>query len=256
MGSAGKTVLITGASRGIGAELATSFAIAGYRVALSARDRGALVEVARCLPNDPIVLTADLGDEQAPAILAAAAVAALGHIDVLVNNAGVVARGRTAGITAPFVDHVLGVNVRAPLLLIAALIPHMSERGGGSIINFSSVSGVVGTPHRAVYAASKGAIDAATRSLAIELGPAGIRVNAVAPGVVTTDAWSANRAVPGVIEDIAKQIPLGRWSTPGDVAEAVLFLASDAARYITGETLRVDGGMASTRDLFSGIARD
>ena len=98
------------------------------------------------------------------------------------------------------IDDLLAVNVRAPLLLIAALVPSMTTRGRGSIINLSSVSALVGTPRRAAYAASKGALDAATRSLAIELGPSGIRVNSVAPGVVDTALWARNKAIPGVIE--------------------------------------------------------
>ena len=144
------------------------------------------------------------------------------------------------------------MNVRAPLLLVAALAPSTIERGGGSIVNLSSVSGVVGTPNRAAYAATKGAIDAMTRWLAIELGPAGIRVNAVAPGVVHTDKWARKKAVPGVVEGIQAHTPLRRWATAEDVADAVAFLASDAARFVTGETLCVDGGMARTLNLFSG----
>lgn len=146
----------------------------------------------------------------------------------------------------------LGVNVRAPLLLIAALVPKMRERQVGSIINVSSVSALVGTPRRAAYAATKGAIDAATRSLAVELGPDHIRVNSVAPGVVDTEMWARNKAVPGVVEGIEAQTPLGRWSVPEDVADVVVFLASDAARFVTGETLSVDGGMAKTMDLYGG----
>ena len=129
--------------------------------------------------------------------------------------------------------------MRAPLLLIAALLPDVR-----SIVNLSSVSGVVGTPNRAAYAA--------TRSLAMELGPAGIRVNSVAPGTVVTDLWSANRAVPGVIEAVEAQTPLRRWATPADIAGVVVFLASDAARFVTGETVCADGGMARTLDLYGG----
>ncbi|MHB8505871.1 MAG: SDR family NAD(P)-dependent oxidoreductase, partial [Acidimicrobiales bacterium] len=141
---------------------------------------------------------------------------------------------------------------RAPLLLIARLVPTMKERRRGSIVNLSSVSGVVGTPRRAAYAATKGAIDAATRSLAIELGPWGIRVNAVAPGVVDTQLWERNKAIPGVIESVEAQTALRRWSRPEDVADVVVFLASDAARFVTGETIAADGGMARTLDLFAG----
>jgi NAD(P)-dependent dehydrogenase (short-subunit alcohol dehydrogenase family) len=128
----------------------------------------------------------------------------------------------------------------------------MIEQGRASIINLSSVSGVIGTPRRAAYAATKGAIDAATRSMAAELGGQGVRVNSVAPGVVDTDLWAKNKAIPGVVEQIEAQISLRRWSVADDIADVVVFLASDAARYITGETLCVDGGMAKTLDLYGG----
>jgi NAD(P)-dependent dehydrogenase (short-subunit alcohol dehydrogenase family) len=180
------------------------------------------------------------------------AVDSLGGVDVLVNNAAAAARLPTADIDAALIDHLLAVNVRAPLLLIAALLPSMVERGGGSIINLSSVSALVGTPRRAAYAASKGGLDAMTRSLAIELGPSGIRVNAVAPGVVDTALWAKNKTIPGVVETIERQTPLRRWATPEDIADVIVFLASHAARFVTGETIAVDGGMGRTFDLYAG----
>jgi NAD(P)-dependent dehydrogenase (short-subunit alcohol dehydrogenase family) len=198
------------------------------------------------------VIEADLARPDGPGELARAALAALGTVDILVNNAAVAYRAATVDLDASAVDAMYAVNVRAPLLLIAALVPGMVRRGRGSIVNLSSVSGILGTPNRAAYAATKGAIDAATRSLAVELGPAGIRVNAVAPGVVDTDLWARNKAVPGVVEGIERQTPLRRWAQPEDVAGVVVFLASDAARFVTGETICADGGMAHTLDLYGG----
>ena len=221
-------------------------------MALVARDAAALDEVAARLNNDPFVVAADLADPDVPARLVADAADRLGAIDVLVNNAAVAARGPTVELDAALVDRLYAVNVRAPLLLIAALVPSMIERGGGVIISLSSGSAVVGTPRRAAYAATKGAIDAATRSLAIELGPHGIRVNSVAPGVVDTEMWARNKAIPGVIEHVEALTPLRRWATPDDVADVVAFLASDAARFVTGETVCVDGGLARTTDLYGG----
>jgi NAD(P)-dependent dehydrogenase (short-subunit alcohol dehydrogenase family) len=249
---AGRTALVTGASRGIGAATARALDRTGARVALSGRDRDALDKVASDLTHDPVVLTADLADAAAPAALATAALGALGHVDILVNNAATAARLPTVELDADLIDSMYAVNVRAPLLLIAALLPSMIERHSGSIVNLSSVSGVVGTPRRAAYAATKGAIDAATRSLAMELGPHGIRVNSVAPGVVDTALWEKNKAIPGVVERVESQTPLRRWSQPDDIADVIVFLASDAARFITGETLSADGGMARTLDLFGG----
>ncbi|HYZ97448.1 MAG TPA: SDR family oxidoreductase [Acidimicrobiales bacterium] len=248
----GRTALVTGASRGIGRATAVALDRAGARVALAARSADHLDDVAGELANDPVALVADLADATAPGELAARARAALGHVDVLVNNAAIAARLDTVETDGELIDSLHAVNVRAPLLLTAALVPSMIERGRGSIINLSSVSGVVGTPRRAAYAATKGALDAATRSLAIELGPHGIRVNSVAPGVVDTALWERNKPIPGVVEGIEAQTPLRRWAQPDDVADVIVFLASDAARFVTGETVSADGGMARTLDLYGG----
>ncbi|MHB8463900.1 MAG: SDR family NAD(P)-dependent oxidoreductase [Acidimicrobiales bacterium] len=247
----GRTALVTGASRGIGAAAARALDRAGARVALVARDRERLAAVAGEL-HDPVVLVADLEEPTAPAEVVRQALETLGVVDIVVNNAAAAARLATADTDAALIDALLAVNVRAPLLLIAGLIPSMIERRTGSIINLSSVSGVIGTPRRAAYAASKGALDAATRSLAVELGPSGIRINSVAPGVVDTELWAKNKAIPGVIEGIERQTPLRRWATPEDIADVIVFLASDAARFVTGETIAVDGGMARTLDLYGG----
>lgn len=204
------------------------------------------------MTNEPAVLPGDLGDADAPRRLVEAALAAMGRVDILVNNAAMGVRAPTVELDARTIDALYATNVRAPLLLIAALIPAMEDAGRGSIINVSSVSGVIGTPRRAAYAATKGALDAATRSLARELGPSGIRVNSVAPGVVDTALWARNKEIPGVVEGIEAQTPLGRWAQPDDIADAVVFLASDAARFITGEVLCVDGGLARTLDLYGG----
>jgi NAD(P)-dependent dehydrogenase (short-subunit alcohol dehydrogenase family) len=249
----GRTALVTGASRGIGAGIARALDAAGARVALSARTAQALEPVAAELSGDPVIVAGDLELAEEPARIAAAAEDALGGaVDVLVCNAGLGARPALDTVDAALIDRLYAVNVRATLLLIQALVPGMMERGGGSIVSLSSVSGVVGTPRRSAYAATKGAVDAMTRSLAAELGPDGIRLNTVAPGVVDTDMWAANKAVPGVIEQVDALTPLRRWAEPRDIADVVAFLASDAARFVTGETICVDGGMARTIDLYAG----
>jgi NAD(P)-dependent dehydrogenase (short-subunit alcohol dehydrogenase family) len=247
----GRIALVTGASRGIGAATACALDRAGARVALVARDDRRLAEAASNLTHRPALITSDLRDASAPAEIARRVERDLGPVDILVNNAAAAARLPTSETNAALIDEILAVNVRAPLLLIAELAPTMAAGGRGSIVNLSSLSALVGTPHRAAYAASKGGLDAATRSLAIELAPA-IRVNSVAPGVVDTDLWARNKAIPGVIERIEEQTPMRRWATPEDVADVIVFLASDAARFVTGETLSVDGGMARTLDLYSG----
>jgi NAD(P)-dependent dehydrogenase (short-subunit alcohol dehydrogenase family) len=248
----GRTALVTGASRGIGAATARALDAAGARVALVARSEADLTEVAADLVHDPLVIVGDLAEIDAPAAIAEQALVALGSVDVLVNNAAAAARLDTVDTDAELIDGLHAVNVRAPLLLIAALLPSMQANGRGSIVNLSSVSALVGTPRRAAYAASKAALDGATRSLAMELGPHGIRVNSVAPGVVDTALWAKNKTVPGVVETVEEQTPLGRWATPEDIADVIVFLASDAARFVTGETISADGGMARTLDLYGG----
>src|SRR5579875_3463865 len=249
----GRTALVTGASRGIGAGIARALDAAGARLALSARSAEALAPVAAALGREPVIVAGDLALPEMPARIAAAAVEQLGApVDVLVCNAALGARPALEQVDAALIDRLYAVNVRAPLLLIQALVPGMIERGGGSIISLSSVSGVTGTPRRSAYAATKGAVDAMTRSLAAELGPHGIRLNTVAPGVVDTDMWAANKAVPGVVEQVNALTPLRRWAEPADIADVAVFLASDAARFVTGETICADGGMARTIDLYAG----
>jgi gluconate 5-dehydrogenase/3-oxoacyl-[acyl-carrier protein] reductase len=249
----GRTAVVTGASRGIGAAVARALDAEGARVVLAARSADALRSVAAELVNDPVVAAVDLSEPDGPDALAAAAEAALaGGVDVLVNNAGVGARVPLAEVDAALVDRLYAINVRAVLLLVRALAPGMAARGHGSVISLSSVSGIVGTPHRNAYAATKGAVDAMTRSLAIELGGDGTRVNSVAPGVVDTDMWARNKAVPGAVEAVEALTPLGRWATPQDIADVIVFLAGDGARFVTGETICADGGMARTLDLYSG----
>jgi NAD(P)-dependent dehydrogenase (short-subunit alcohol dehydrogenase family) len=246
----GKTALVTGGASGIGAATARRLAAEGARVAIGDVNEDGARSVAGELDGFGHAL--DVTDTGSVRAGVAAIEEALGAIDVLVNNAALAARAPTEELDAELVDRLYAVNVRAPLLLIAALVPSMVERGRGAIVNISSGSAVVGTPRRAAYAATKGAMDAATRSLAIELGPHGIRVNSVAPGVVDTEMWARNKAIPGVIEEIEALTPLRRWATPDDIADVVAFLASDGARFVTGETVCVDGGLARTTDLYGG----
>jgi NAD(P)-dependent dehydrogenase (short-subunit alcohol dehydrogenase family) len=247
----GRTALVTGAGRGIGAACARALDAAGARVALVARSTDELDAVAATLANDPVVVTADLGSHEGPAAAAVAALDAFaGRLDVLVNNAGAALRKDSHEVTVDELDHLWAVNVRSALLLTGAVIPAMLEAGHGSIVSISSISGLRGAPRRSIYAATKAALDGMTRSLAMEYGPRGIRANTVAPGVVETAMWRENLEKPGVSDAVLGLIPTRRLSTPQEVADVVVFLASDASRAITGEVISADGGIHSTVNLW------
>ncbi len=237
--------MVTGASRGIGEASARALDGAGARVVLSGRTMADLERVAGDLSNDPLIIQADLVEAGAGTRLAERIVVEAGGADILVNNAGIPMRRTPEQLTETDVDRVFAINVRALLMLSVGLGPSMIERGGGSIVNISSIAGLTGPLGRVAYAGTKGAVDAMTRALAADWGPHGIRVNSICPGIITTAIWEeSRRTVPGLIEELAQQVPLKRWGDGDDVADVVVFFASDASRYITGETIAVDGGMA------------
>ncbi len=239
-----RTALVTGASRGIGEASARALDAAGARVILTGRTVADLERVAGDLGNDPVIITADLAQSGAGTALAEQVVAQVGGVDILVNNAGIPMRRTPEQLTEADVDLVFAINVRSLLMLSVGLGPSMIERGGGSIVNISSIAGLSGPLGRVAYAGTKGAVDAMTRALAADWGPKGIRVNSICPGIITTAIWEESRqTVPGLIEDLAQKVPLKRWGDSDDIADVVLFFASDASRYVTGETIAVDGGM-------------
>ena len=231
----GRLALVTGASRGIGEHCARSLAAQGARVAVAARSESDLARIAGDLPNDPVVLTSDLAESGAGVELAAAAVEALGGVDILVNNAGVSEiKGQD--------EMVMRLNYHAPLETTKALVRQMSERGNGSVIHMSSVAGATGVAELPTYGATKAALDSLTRSQAGQYGKHGVRVNAVAPGLIITEMWEEGRKTPGLAEGLADHIALGRWGDPHEISSVVAFLASDDASYVTGQTIVVDGG--------------
>ena len=240
----GRTALVTGASRGIGEASARVLDAAGARVVLNGRTVSDLERVAAELTNDPVVMPSDLAESGAGTALAEAVVSELGGVDILVNNAGIPMRRTPDQLTEADVDLVFAINVRSLVMLSVGLGPSMKERGGGSIVNISSIAGLRGPIGRVAYAGTKGAVDAMTRALAADWGPDGIRVNSICPGIIVTAIWEESRKQPGLIETLAAQVPLKRWGYGDDIADVVLFLASDASRYVTGETIAVDGGMS------------
>jgi len=241
-----KIAVVTGASRGIGEASARALDQAGARVVLTGRTLADLERVAAELINDPIVIPADLAAPRSGTALAETILEQVGGVDILVNNAGIPMRRTPEQLTEDDVDLVFSINVRSLLMLSLGLGESMIARGGGSIINVSSIAGLRGPMGRVAYAGTKGAVDAMTRALAADWGPKGVRVNSIAPGLIATAIWEEARAnVPGLVEDMAGQIALKRWGGSDDIADVVLFFASEASRYVTGETIAVDGGMAS-----------
>ena len=201
--------------------------------------------------HEPIVVTEDLSTPTGPDAAATAGLEATGNrLDVLVNNAGTMLRKDSHEVTVDELDRLWNANVRSALLLTAALLPTLVDSGRGNVVSISSVSGLRGAPRRSIYAATKAALDGMTRSLAMEYGPAGLRANTVAPGVVETEMWRENLVKPGVEPAVLGVIPTRRVSTPEEVADVVTFLASDAARAITGEVIAADGGISSTVNLW------
>ncbi len=241
----GRVAVVTGASRGIGEASAKALDAAGAQVVLTGRTVADLERVAGELKNSPVVLPSDLAPSGSGTELAAAVLKEVAGVDVLVNNAGIPMRRTPDQLTEEDLDQVFAINVRSLAMLSLGLVPSMVERGGGSIINISSVASVRGPLGRVAYAGTKGAVDAMTRALAADLGPSGIRVNSIAPGLIATAIWEEARTnVPGLIEKLEGQVALKRWGYSSDIGDVVLFFASDAARYVTGETLVVDGGLA------------
>ena len=240
----GRAALVTGASRGIGRSIARVLARAGADVALSARSERLLEETAaevRAEGRRALVLPGDLRDSAACRDTVAAVAREWGRLDILVNNAGVGDTGPVDGITEERWAKVLDTNLRAVLVLCQAAAPLMRERRWGRVVNIASIAaqtgGVAGS---AAYSASKGGMLAFTKSLARDLAPHGITVNAIAPGQIETDM---GRVPPDRLPQILSLIPLGRLGVPEDIAYATLYLCSEEAGYVTGATLDVNGGI-------------
>ena len=241
----GKIAIVTGASRGIGEASARALDAAGARVVLTGRTVADLERVAADLSNAPVVLEGDLAPPGAGTALAERILAAVDGVDILVNNAGIPMRRTPEQLTEEDFDLVFSINVRSLLMLTLGLAESMTARGGGSVINISSIASLRGPLGRVAYAGTKGAVDAITRALAADWGPQGIRVNSLCPGLIATAIWEKDRqTIPGLIERLEDGIALKRWGYGDDVADVVLFFASDASRYVTGEVVAVDGGMA------------
>ena len=239
-----KTALVTGATSNIGRAIATAFAAEGGHVIVSGRspERGAeVVEQIHAAGGHAQFIAADLdGSAQASQALATDATRALGgRIDVLVNNAGIYPAASTPATDEATFDEVYAVNVKAPFFLTAAIAPEMAARGSGSIINLGSWVARLGIPVGALYASTKGAMETLTRAWAAEFGSPGVRVNAISPGVVRTPIENDPAAA------MMNGTPYGGFGSPGAIAHAAVYLASDESEFVNGTVIDVDGGRVS-----------
>src|SRR5271155_5309506 len=237
------TALITGGTSGIGHATAKKLAQLGIHVLVVARnaDRGKkTVDEIRAAGGEADFISSDLRDAASAREVAKRAIAlGNGQGDILINNAGIYPFGPTHEMTEEQFDRVFSVNVKAPYFLVAELAPLMAKRGKGAIVNLSTMVADYGMPGMSLYSSSKAAINLLTKTWAAEYGPSGVRVNAVSPGPTRTEGTDA---MGEGLEQLAAQAPAGRPATADEIAEAVVFLATDRASFIYGANLAVDGG--------------
>lgn len=240
---AGKVAVVTGGSRGIGAAVCRKLAEQGAGVALVYASNDAAAEAARadCEASGVKALAyrCDVADFEASAATVKQILADFSTVDILVNNAGITKDGLVMRMKEAEWDSVLAVNLKGTFNMIRHLSPVFVKARGGSIVNISSISGLAGNAGQANYSASKAGVIGLTKAVARELAARGVRCNAVAPGFIETDMTAGLDAA-----SFSQGVPLGRLGSAADVAEAVAFLAGPAAAYITGEVIRVDGGLA------------
>lgn len=243
----GKVAIVTGAGSGFGAEMARRFAAEGAHVVCADIDLGAAGTVAGPADGRALAVACDVSDDASVAALADAARQRFGRIDILVNNAAISQKPKRMAKTDPAeIDRLFAVNVKSLRHMAAHVVPVIRAGGGGSIINMTSVTAIRPRPGMTWYNATKAAVISITHSMAAELAPDRIRVNAIAPGVSRTplfDAMFADRAEADAAHDrLVATFPLGRLSRPSDIAAAAVYLASDDAEFVTGVILPVDGG--------------
>jgi NAD(P)-dependent dehydrogenase (short-subunit alcohol dehydrogenase family) len=241
----GSTALVTGATSGIGKAAALALAHRGARVLVSGRDAGRGLAVVASIQHDggqADFLEADLRNGESARDLARRAIEIAGHVDILVNNAGVFPFGPTAETKEAELDDVYATNVKAPFILVRELAPKMADRGNGAIINVSSMVGDFGQAGMALYGSSKAALNLLAKAWAAEFGPRGVRVNAVSPGPTHTEGTAG---MADGLAQLAAMAPAGHPAEPEEIADAIVYLASDGASFVHGAVLPVDGGRAA-----------
>lgn len=244
---AGRVAIVTGGGRGIGRAICVTLAEAGARVVIADLNPEEGRESERAIKDlggDAAFVQADVTVPEQVSELVQKSLQLFKRIDVLVNNAGVHDQAPFCDEPPSLWDRMYRVNLLGTALMAQAAVRHMKAHGGGAIVNVASKAGVVGEPGHAAYSASKGAVIALTRSMAIELAPYRIRVNAVCPGPTDTDMLHAAVPTRKGLDDLVASIPLGRFGRPEDIAEAVLYLASPGSSWCTGQALSIDGGMS------------
>lgn len=238
----GKVAIITGGGGGIGRGVALAFAREGASVVIAGRDVKKLEAVARELGSESLAQRADVSNAGEIETLIDATLARFGTIHVLVNNAGVLFPGTAESHTEADWDQTFAVNARGLWLLSRAVLPHMRAAGTGSIVNIGSVLSLVAARNRVAYAASKGAVLAMTRAMALDHAPENIRVNCICPGIVDTEMVTRFALSEADRRQRIALHPMGRFAQPEDIAEAAVFLASDESSWVTGAAFPVDGG--------------
>ncbi|RLQ92700.1 3-oxoacyl-[acyl-carrier-protein] reductase [Planomicrobium sp. Y74] len=241
----GKTAIITGASRGIGAEIAKRFALAGANVVVnysgSQQKAEAVVEAINENGGKAIAVKANVADADAVKAMVDETMTTFGTVDILVNNAGITRDNLMMRMKDDEWDDVINTNLKGVFVCTKAVTRQMMKQRSGRIVNIASIVGVMGNAGQANYVASKAGVIGLTKTTARELASRGITANAVAPGFITTDM--TDQLNEEIQKTMMSQIPLGRFGKPEEVAKAALFLASDEASYMTGQTLHLDGGM-------------
>ena len=242
----GKVALVTGAARGIGAAIARRYAEEGAALLLTDVDEAGARQLAAAIGHGSRARAHDVSSEAEWQSVAAWAEEAHGRVDVLVNNAGVFLAATLADTTLADFRRVQEVNQVGVFLGMRTVAPAMAGRGSGSIVNVSSVAGLMGTPYLTAYCAGKWAVRGMTKAVAKELARSGVRVNSLHPGQIDTDMNARQRErTPELVDRLVAAIPVKRIGDPGEVADAALFLASDESRYVTGSELAVDGGVSA-----------
>ncbi|HZY03221.1 MAG TPA: SDR family oxidoreductase [Anaeromyxobacteraceae bacterium] len=241
----GRTALVTGASKGLGRAMAVGLARAGCALALCARDREGLArtrEEARALGVRAEIFAMDVLDRASIRAAVSAAVEAFGGLDILLNNAGVNVRKPVLELSEEEWDLVVDTNLKGYFLVAQAVAPHLIARGYGKVVNVSSIFGAVGMHNQLAYASSKGGVVQMTKVMAIEWASHGVRVNAIAPTYFETPLVAALRNDPERFRFINERTPMGRWGQPEELEGTVVWLASPASDFVTGQTVYVDGG--------------